>query len=97
MVYAELSDKKRPSTPSQRHDQWRNSGGGAGSTILRGPMRGGISRRYGAVKRRFGRGTIRYQEYSFKDKQPGDTRLFHTLPSFRKASAVSKRVGQVML
>ena len=79
-IFAEPLGLSRPMTPRQLHDQWRNSGGASGSTILPcSTQRESIVRRYGVVRRRFGLDNLRYHEYSFTDRRAGDFRLFHTV------------------
>ena len=55
------------------------SGGASGSTTMPSARRAGVVRRYGVVRRRFGKENLRYHEYCFTDRRPGDFRLFHTV------------------
>ena len=83
-LFAEPIHHTRPITPKQLNDQYRNSGGASGSTVMpatRGSMRAGIVRRYGVIRRRLQAKNLRYHEYHFADRRPGDAKLFHTLPS----------------
>ena len=106
-LFAEPIHHTRPITPKQLNDQYRNSGGASGSTVMpatlrdeRGSMRAGIVRRYGVVRRRLQAKNLRYHEYHFADRRPGDFKLFHTLPSRpkrkkRRTASVTTR-GQRM-
>ena len=78
-------------TRSHAQDQWRNSGGRKGATILRpsNPCLPTITRRYGIVRCRTQGTTLRFHEYAL----PSVTmRLFHTMPP-RKRKGVRRGEG----
>ena len=85
----DLTDTRARTHPAQ--DQWRNSGGKKGATILRpsNPCLPTITRRYGIVRCRTQGTTLRFHEYAL----PGvGMRLFHTMPP-RKRKGVRRGDG----